>query len=319
MATNCSLNGNYTANCESSTSFVCPYDPFVLLHVPKNLYYTYFVTAALNVVFAATSFCGNSLVLIALLRTPSLHSPSKALLRSLALSDLFVGLFVQPMYIAYCLSGISENHWVRCISWFIYPLLMDYFVAVSFLTMVAISIDRYLALRLRASYRSVVTIKKVNITVVSIWITSLVFPITRVIAGKLTLLLSCTFFALFVVIPTFTHCTIHRTLQRRGRQVTNQFFLHRKESHLSIHQYKKSVSAMRYLYIALLISYTPITCVSLLYIKQDPSMATILLPAGNVATTLLFFNSSLNPVLYCWRIRQVRGAMLNLADSFICC
>lgn len=313
---NCSLS--HTRSCVSS-SFVCSYDPAVLLQVPQGLYYTYIVTATFNAVFSLTAFLGNALVLTALVRTRSLHSPSKALLRSLALSDLFVGLFVQPMYIAYCVSGLSENHWVRCVSWMIYPLFSDYFVAVSFLTMVAISIDRYLALRLRARYRSVVTITKANVTVLSVWLTSLIFPIARLLAGRVALFLSCVSFALFVLIPTFTHFKIHRMLRRHGMQVSNQFYLHREESYLSINQHKKSVCAMRYLYVALLLCYIPITCVALLYIKADPSMTSILLPVGNFASTLLFFNSSLNPVLYCWRIRQVRGAMWNLVNNFICC
>ena len=315
---NCSLNQNQSASSESS-SFVCSYDPDILLQVPKNLFYTYIVTAAFNAIFSLTALLGNALVLTALVRTRSLHSPSKALLRSLAVSDLLVGVLVQPMYIAYCVSGVLGDHWVRCISWIVYPLLSDYFISVSFFTMVAISIDRYLALRLRASYRSVVTIKKANITVFSVWMASLIFPIARLLAGRVALLLSCGSFALFVIIPTFTQFKIHRMLNRHGMQVSNQFYLHREESYLSINQYKKSLGAIRYVYVALLLCYIPIACVALLYIKADAAMASVLLPVGNFASTLMFFNSSLNPVLYCWRIRQVRGAMWNLVNSFICC
>lgn len=316
MPVNCSPN--QTTSCQPS-GFVCKYDPKVPLQVPQGLYYTYIVSIAFNAVFAITAFVGNALVLTALVRTRSLHSPSKALLRSLALSDLSIGLFVQPMYIAYCLSGLLESHGVRCFSWMIYPLLSDYFVAVSFLTMVAISIDRYLALRLRARYRFVVTVLKANLTVLSIWITSLIFPIARLLAGRVALLLSCAMFALFVIVPTVTHFEIQRILRRHERQVSNQFYLHREESYLSINQYKRSVRAMRYVYVSLLLCYIPITCVALLYIKPNPSFIAVLLPVGNFASTLLFFNSSLNPVLYCWRIRQVRAAMFNLVNNYICC
>lgn len=317
MMANCSSNQSDPESC--NISFYCRYDPSLLLQVPKNLYYTYIVTATFNALFSLTAFFGNALVLTALVRTQSLHSPSKALLRSLALSDLFVGLFVQPMYIAFCLAGVVGNGWVRCASWIAYPMLSDYFVAVSFFTMIAISIDRYLALHLRSRYRSAVTIRKANITVLSLWITSLIFPITRLVAGTLSVALSIAFFALFVVIPTFTHLKIHRMLQHQGRQVSNQLFLHREESYLSINKYKKSVSAMRYIYIALMLCYIPITFVGALYIKNDSTLSKYLLPVGHFATTLLFFNSSLNPVLYCVRIRQVRGAMWSLVDNLIPC
>lgn len=316
---NCSSDQNSTVNC--NISIFCSYDPSLQLQVPKNLYYTYIVTSAFNAVFSLTAFLGNALVLTALVRTRSLHSPSKALLRSLALSDLCVGLLVQPVYIAYCVAGIVGNQWVRCASWTVYPLLSDYFVAVSFFTMIAISIDRFLALRLRASYRSVVTITKANITVLSLWLTSLIFPIGRLLAGKVAILFSVVSFVLFVVIPTLTHLKINRMLHHQGRQVSNQFYLHREESYLSINKYKKSVFAMRFIYIALLLCYIPITCVAVLYIfiKDDSSVKLYLLPVGNFATTLLFFNSSMNPVLYCWRIRQVRGAMWNLVNNFHPC
>lgn len=308
---------------QNDTTFFCTYDPSLLLQVPRNLYYTYIVTAAFNAFFSLTAFLGNALVLTALVRTRALHSPSKALLRSLALSDLFVGLFVQPVYIAYCLSGVVGNAWIRCASWIVYPLLSDYFIAVSFFTMIAISIDRFLALHLRSRYRSVVTINKANFTVLSLWITSLIFPIVRLLAGKISVVLSVASFSLFVVIPTFTHLKIHRMLRRQGRQVSNQFnqfYLHREESYLSINKYKKSVAAIRYVYIALMLCYIPITFVAILYVKNDSSPQ-ILLSVGNFAFTLLFVNSSLNPVLYCWQIRQVRAALWTLINNCLnpCC
>lgn len=306
---------------QNETLFPCSYDPSLLLQVPPDLYYTYIVTAAFNAVFSLTASIGNALVLTALVKTRALHSPSKALLRSLALSDLFVGLFVQPVYIAYCLSGVVGNSWIRCTSWIVYPLLSDYFVAVSFFTMITISIDRFLALHLRARYRSVVTIKKANITVLSLWITSLIFPIARLLAGKITIVLSVSSFSLFIVVPTFTHLKIQGMLRRQERQVFNQFnqfYLHREESYLSINKYKKSVAAMRYVYVVLMLCYIPITCVAILYVKNDSSPL-ILLSLGHFAFTLLFVNSSLNPILYCWQIRQVRAAMWMLINNLNPC
>ena len=76
---------------------------------------------------------------------------------------------------------------------------------------------------------------------------------------------------------------------------------------------------MRYIYIALMLCYIPITFVGALYIKNDSTLSKYLLPVGHFATTLLFFNSSLNPVLYCVQIRQVRGAMWSLVDNLIPC
>ena len=50
---------------------------------------------------------GNILVLVAISRTPSIRSPSTILLCSLALSDLFAGVVVQPLYLA---AFFKKNH-----------------------------------------------------------------------------------------------------------------------------------------------------------------------------------------------------------------
>jgi len=48
------------------------------------------------------------MILLALRECQSLHSPSKALLCSLALTDLFVGVVVLPLFTAYYLKIILE-------------------------------------------------------------------------------------------------------------------------------------------------------------------------------------------------------------------
>ena len=54
----------------------------------------------LNAPLMLLSIIGNALVLVAILRTPSLRSPSVIFLCNLAVSDLLVGLVVQPVYVA---------------------------------------------------------------------------------------------------------------------------------------------------------------------------------------------------------------------------
>ena len=58
------------------------------------------INCGLNVPLIFTSIAGNALVLAAILRTPSLHSPSTVFLCFLAVSDLLVGFVTQPVYIA---------------------------------------------------------------------------------------------------------------------------------------------------------------------------------------------------------------------------
>ena len=61
------------------------------------------VFLALNSFMAITAFLGNALILVALHKVSSLHAPSKLLFRSLAVTDLCIGLIVQPVSVSYFL------------------------------------------------------------------------------------------------------------------------------------------------------------------------------------------------------------------------
>ena len=96
------------------------------------------VNCILNVPLLVLSILGNTMVLTAVLKTPSLRSPSIILLCGLAASDFVVGLIVQPIFIARDLTSV-----------YIFARLTrsfgTIFCGISFATMSAISVDRFLA------------------------------------------------------------------------------------------------------------------------------------------------------------------------------
>ena len=65
--------------------------------LPPGLHGQLTFLSVLNTFMSVTAFLGNSLILIALHKESSLHPPSKLLLRSLAITDLSVGLIPQPL------------------------------------------------------------------------------------------------------------------------------------------------------------------------------------------------------------------------------
>lgn len=65
----------------------------------SRLDYAIAACVALSVLLCFTALFGNCAILITLWRTPTLHSVANILLVSLALSDLAIGLVVQPLYI----------------------------------------------------------------------------------------------------------------------------------------------------------------------------------------------------------------------------
>ena len=86
---------------------------------------------------------------------------------------------------------------------------------------------------------------------------------------------------------------------------------------LNIVQYKKVVSSIFWLQLTLVACYAPFITVSLL--RHTVLSGTTIQGLWLFTATLVYSNSSLNPFLYCWKIREVRMAVKNTAKAFCCC
>ena len=121
-----------------------------------------------------TAFLGNTLILVALRKENSLHLPSKLLYRNLAVTDLCVGIIVEPLFVTYWMS-LKTGRWDICYHVYAVARFAGYVLCgVSLLASTAISLDRLLALLLGLRYRQAVTLKKVYMSVFFMWVLSIV-------------------------------------------------------------------------------------------------------------------------------------------------
>ena len=132
--------------------------------------------AVVNIFLSVTAFLGNTLILVALHRESSRLPPfaSIVLYRNLAITDLCVGILVEPTYIAYLMSLMDKRFDICHYTRMTYFLTTSVLCAVSFLTLTAISVDRLLVVSLRFRYRQVASSRRKVITVIVFWILSIV-------------------------------------------------------------------------------------------------------------------------------------------------
>ena len=126
----------------------------------------------LNSLFSLVAIGGNSTVLLIIYRVRALRSSSNILIASLAIADLEVGLVVYPVYIALTVTRkwfsahfvyrLENFLWIQCL-------------VTSTFTLCAISIDRLIAVTFAIRYKQIITKKRCYRTILSIWITSLLF------------------------------------------------------------------------------------------------------------------------------------------------
>ena len=66
----------------------------------------FIILSTLSIFLSITAFLGNTLILVALHKETSLHPPSKLLYRNLAITDLCVGIIVEPLAVTYLTSVV---------------------------------------------------------------------------------------------------------------------------------------------------------------------------------------------------------------------
>ena len=129
-----------------------------------------------NAFLCFTSILLNIITIQALRKTSSLPKTLKTLLLSLAVSDLGVGLLVQPLYVAILVMEIDQNTNSTAYRGDAvkkaYEIQRQIFVFASHFGVFALTVDRFLAIHLHLRYHELVTHKRVVAVVISVWVLS---------------------------------------------------------------------------------------------------------------------------------------------------
>ncbi|XP_020626999.1 melanocyte-stimulating hormone receptor-like [Orbicella faveolata] len=277
------------------------------------------LVSALNVLLSVIAFLGNMLIIVALQKPSSLYPPSKLLLGCLASTDLCVGLVTQPLHVIYLM---PSEQFKRCHLVGILSITIGAFLGgLSLFTLTAISVDRLLALLLGLRYRQVVTLKRVWILVVSFSLSNAAISMTFFYGLRITAAFTGIAVAMCMLTSVFCYAKIYSSL--RQHQVSVQDHIQQGQPNqgkavLNLARYRKTVSSVLWVQLTLVACYLPhIIVVTMFAISGSASPSLALTWA--VTLSLVYFNSSLNPFLYCWKMREVRKAVKNTISQFWRC
>lgn len=290
------------------------------LFCPTGLYGVHLkiLISALNIPLCVTAFLGNTLIIVAIKKVSSIRPHSKLLFSCLAATDLCVGAITQPLFVIYL---VSPEHSKLCF-YVVVPFLTIgmIFCGVSLLTLSAISVDRLLALLLGIRYRQVVTLRRVRIMVATFWIVCTLLAVTLTFNTGISYYVAFVILILCTVTSTFCYLKIYCTLRHRQTRVRD----HVQQRHPNggriplnnLSRYKKTVSSALCLQMTLLACYFPMIILSLISEFQEPTASIEF--ASSVALTLFLLNSTLNPFVYCWKMREIRQAVKDMIGQLWC-
>ena len=274
--------------------------------------------SAVNILLSITATLANSLILVALHKESSLHPPFKLLYRCLATSDLLVGLVNHPLFATYWMS-LAHEHWILCR----YARNAGYISSftlcgVSLFTMAAISVDRLLAMLLGLRYKEIVTLRRTYIILTIVWVGCLVAGLFSYLNYRIGLWYRIITIPSGLVISVASYTKIFRALSHHQAQI--QDYAQQQPSQpnaLNMARYRKAVYSALWVQLVLVVCYVPNMTVEIVISLSLKGLSNFIVIRG-MANVLVFFNSTLNPFLYCWKISEARRAVKQTIRQAIC-
>ena len=278
------------------------FTPSLVLNCVVNSFMSY-ATVILNIV-----------LIFALRRTSSLPKTLKALILSVAVSDLGMGILVQPLYTARLFMEIKNTNDQETYN-DIVTVIGRTLAYVSFFGVTTISVDRFLAIHLHLkhqdllTYQEIVTYKRVMAIVILSWLlgaslaltgvfsTENVFNLAGVTVGLVCLLtMGLIYFKNSIV--------VHRqTVQLHAQPA--QAVASNEENRSNFERLRKTAVGTFNVYLLFLACHLPI---AILILTGQQKRQHLMI----YARTLLYLSSSLVPLVYCWKFKHIRCAIKNI-------
>ena len=289
------------------------YSQFLLISTElEDLRSTCIANCVFNIFLSYTAFILNIATIYAIHKTSTMPNTLKTLLLSLACSDVAVGLFSQPLYTFFLINWLRLDN-PGCNIQQVRTISSTLFSGASFLGVVAVSVDRFLAVHLHLRYQELVTHRRVVIVVIVIWVYN-AFLSLMILWGPLGTLdvVGMINFAFSFIITLVVYIRIYLTMRRHKNHIQSMQIRNEAQSE-EIKNFTvliKSTVGIFYAYLVFLICYLPyLICKAVLQI-YGPSI--VLKKLYLYSLTFVYLNSSLNPVIYCWKMKHIRHAIIDI-------
>lgn len=273
------------------------------------------VACVVNAIFAFIAASSNAIVLISVWKSPSLHTAQNTLLCSVALSDFLVGAVLQPLDVVQRIMEEKQNIEIYCSIRLAKNSLAWIISSVSFFILTSISLERLVALLRPLQHDRLVTHRRILRLVFSFWVVCITIYMPRFFGLSNTTFLfiaSILVFANLTVIAV-SYFKIFQVIKFHQRRIDHEANLrsrfHGPKADGDMKRYKTFTVTAAYIVVLVVMFYVPFFCYLVAYAIlgfTGPVKLTYI-----CIETLSFVNSSVNPFVYSYRLRNIRQAILR--------
>ena len=249
----------------------------------------------------------NVLVIKAVKTTPRLRTNSNILLACLAVTDALTGLLGQPLFVLwkiFLLVGLSNSKIVENCNYAIVVITLT----ASFFHLMLVTFERLIAIKFTMLYSNIITEKNMKIAVIIVWITASIYGVligtekvntARYLTGPLAI--SCILFL------TFAYLIMYRETARHKEKIKTQQLP--QEDVERFLKENKALKTTLFVVGAVLVFLLPVGFFFIFIVTGLYDIFPINLPS---ILTCAMLNSLVNPLIYCWRQKEMRNVIFGI-------
>ena len=161
------------------------------------------------------------------------------------------------------------------------------------------------------------THKRVVAVVISIWVISAFLPLSAIFSLPLDIYshIMAILAAACIILVTMVYIRIYLAVRRHKNQI--QVLQVQQVAHgdqlANLSNLIKSTVGIFYVYFVFLLCYLPYLITSIA--TKINGLSIFLKGCSLFSLTLVFLNSSLNPVIYCWKMKNTRRAVIKILKN----
>ncbi|XP_078344064.1 adenosine receptor A3-like [Oculina patagonica] len=278
-------------------------------------------------ILSPVAVVGNALVLAAIWKNPSLRTTSYILLAGLAFTDFCTGIITVPFFAANelivlidpLINPSDKNSWPT--SYFITRAIgdgfLEYFFHLTSFIITFMSIERWLHM----SRQSLVTVRRLYRIIAVLFflpIPSFFYHIKDQLDNNTAFYFASISVILFCLsVTSAAYFKVFQIIRRHQQQIhANQSSQNFAQPTIDVEKYKKSVFSILYILVIFYIGYSPMAIsLGLLFAIENLKLIAV---SFYVSIVLAVLASSLNPLLYLWRMRDIRNEVRKLVNRLLC-
>lgn len=288
------------------------------LRVEGLLYSSYMANIVFNGCLCYSTTVLNIATIYALRKTVLTPKPLRILILNLAVSDLIVGLLGQPLYIAY-LAGELRFKVPDSTTFIVSSLIWNILYLSSFCSILALHVDRFAAIHIPLRYNDLVTCKRTAVVVIAIWLFNILLVSFSVLLTppRISLIIVDTIILFCLLTSTWSSYKNYLTIRRHRMEIQAQVQQVAQNSSVeNLARLRKSTHSALWIYLVFCVCYLPNVFIEIVDAVYGYGSASIVIHTLNIyLVTLMFLNSSLNPVIYCWKMRHIRRTMFGILQK----